>query len=62
MDITMLPSTEVQIVFRHSDLRAIEHRWLIHVIPNVCVQGTTLEFLQRIELRQIISHSWVQKI
>jgi hypothetical protein len=40
MDIAMLPTTMVNVVFRHSDFRPIENGRLIHVVPDVDRLGT----------------------
>jgi hypothetical protein len=41
VDITVLISTVVQTIFRHSDFRPVKNRWLIHIVPRVYVQGRT---------------------
>src|SRR5690606_18796201 len=44
--ITVLPSSMVKVVFRHSSLWPVKHRWLIHIIPDMDVVGSSLEFVE----------------
>ena len=45
MNIAMLPVTVMQVVLGHSCLRAVEHRGLVHVVPNEGVVGSALELV-----------------
>ena len=43
MDVPVLPATIMHSILQHGDLRTIEHRWFIHVIPNIKVRSWTLK-------------------
>lgn len=35
MDVSVLPAPIMLGILKHSNLRTIEHRWFIHVIPDI---------------------------
>ena len=45
VDIAVLPVAVVQVVFRHRGLRAVEHRWLVHIVPDERVVSGALELV-----------------
>lgn len=45
VNVAMLPVTMMQIVLGHSRLRTVEHRRLVHIVPDEGVVGSTLELV-----------------
>jgi len=45
VNIAVLPVTVMQVVLGHGCLRAVEHRGLVHVVPNEGVVGSALELV-----------------
>lgn len=62
MNVSMLPSTVMQIILRHCDFRPVENRRLVHIIPNVRIKCTALEFLKSILISQIFANNWIKEI
>lgn len=52
----------MDIVLKHGDLRAVENRRLIHVVPDVDVQSRSSIVLQQVAVRIVLSDSWVEEV
>ena len=62
VNVAVLPSSVVDDVLGHGDLGAVEHAWLVHVVPSVDVQGRSLVVVEHVLLGEVFASFRVEKV
>ena len=62
VNVAMFPVTMVKVILGHSCFRAVEHRGLVHVVPDEGVVGGTLELVVVEQALPPVDGSWVKAV